>query len=95
VLSFLVPVDAPDPQRVYDQLRNEIRSYSEALYQKPHLVVLSKGDILAPDAPLPVVVAPEAVATVAVSAAGRSGLDELRRTWWQRIEAAKADDASG
>ncbi len=94
VLSFLVPLDAPDPQGVYDRLRTEIRSYSEALFHKPHLVILSKLDILGPEALLPVIVAPDAVATVAVSAAARSGLDELRRAWWRRIEAAKAEDAA-
>ena len=28
VLAFLVPLDAPDPQAVYDQLRGEVRQYS-------------------------------------------------------------------
>ncbi len=95
VLSFLVPVDAPDPQRVYDQLRDEVRSYSEELFRKPHVVLLSKRDILAPDAALPIVVAPEAAAVLAVSAAAGGGLEELRRTWWREIEAAKAPDAAG
>ena len=44
---------APDPQQVYDRLREEIRAYSEALFEKPHVVLLSKRDLLPADAPLP------------------------------------------
>jgi GTP-binding protein len=95
LLSLLIPVDSADPQRVYDGLRAEIGAYSDALHRKPHLVVLSKGDLLPPDHPVPTVSAPEAIATVVISAAAGSGIDRLRQLWWRELEAARKSDAAG
>jgi GTP-binding protein len=92
ILTFLIPVDAPDPQRAYDQLREEVRSYSEELFRKRHLVVLSKRDLLPLEADLPGMAAPDAAASVAVSAATGLGLEELRRAWWREVSAARVPD---
>ena len=46
MIAYLVPVDAPDPQAVYDLLRSEARQYGEELANKPHIVVLTKTDLL-------------------------------------------------
>jgi len=93
VLAFLVPLDSPDPQRSYDQLRHEVQAYSEALHRKPHIVVLSKRDLLPADAPLPALHAPEARAVRALSAAQRTGLEELKSALWTLIAEAKAVEA--
>ncbi|MGH7562085.1 MAG: GTPase ObgE, partial [Gemmatimonadales bacterium] len=77
VLAYLVPVDAESPQVVYDRLRAEIRAYSEALYEKPHLVVLSKRDLIPEEDPLPAIHAPESRGLLAVSSAARVGLEAL------------------
>ena len=53
VLAYLIPLDSPDPQAVYQRLRHEIDEYSEALAAKPHVVLLTKRDLLPPDDPLP------------------------------------------
>jgi GTP-binding protein len=92
VLAYLVPVDSEDPQAVYEQLRNEVGSYSPLLHDKPHIVVLSKRDLLPPDDPLPVVSAPRAATTVAVSSAARIGLDTLKTTLWDLVTTARALD---
>ena len=94
VLAFMIPLDQADPQSVYDKLRTEVRSYSETLFEKPHLIVLSKRDIHGPDDPLPTVTSADAVATVAISAAAGTGLDELKRVWWRLVEEAKALDVA-
>jgi GTPase len=92
VLAFLVPVDSPDPQAVYDGLRTEVRSYSEQLYHKPHVVVLSKRDLIPADATLPELSAPDARAGLALSSAARAGLDEFSATLWDLVvEAREAD----
>jgi GTP-binding protein len=90
ILAFLVPLDSPDPAGTYARLRQEVRSYSEALFQKPHLVVLSKADLIPPEDPLPAV-GSQPVATVVVSAAARTGLDELKRALWAEVDRARAE----
>ncbi len=92
VLAFMIPVDSPDPQASFDGLRREVLAYSEPLYRKPFLVVLSKRDVLAPEADLPEISAPGALATVVISAAAGTGLDELKRTFFRLIQAAKLED---
>jgi GTP-binding protein len=93
ILAFLVPLDSDDPQRVYDQLREEIRSYSEELYGKPHLVILTKRDLLPADAELPRVDAPGAAESLVISSAAGTGLDELKEHLWRFVEAAREGEA--
>ncbi|MBL8984620.1 MAG: GTPase ObgE [Gemmatimonadetes bacterium] len=93
VLAFLIPLDVPEPDLVYAKLRDEVLAYSEALHAKPHIVVLSKRDMLAADDPLPTVAAPDARAQLAISAAAGTGLDDLKRTFWRLVEEAKTHDA--
>ena len=83
-LAFLVPLDAEDPQAEYDQLREEIRSYSEELARTPHCLVLSKEDLLGPEDPLPRVDAPGAWGTFSISAVTRRGLPRLMEGLYQR-----------
>ncbi len=90
VLAFLISLDNPDPQLAYDRLREEIRLYSEALASKDHLVVLTKRDLLPADAPLPPVHAPESQATIAISSAAGTGLEELKESLWKFVEQDKA-----
>lgn len=92
VLAYLIPVDSPEPQTVYDQLREELRAYSPALHDKPHLIVLSKRDLIPADAPLPGLNAPDAQALIAVSSAARGGLENFRAQVWALVEAARRED---
>ncbi|MEZ0333737.1 MAG: GTPase ObgE [Gemmatimonadales bacterium] len=92
VLAFLVPLDAPDPQASYQGLRHEIAQYSEALAQKPHVVVLTKRDLIGPDDKLPDLDAPEAAGVLAVSSAAGAGLEELKEYLWKFVESAKTDE---
>ncbi len=84
LLAFLVPIDAEDWQAEYDQLRNEIEQYSAELAEKPHCVVFTKMDLLGDDE-APPVEAPEAFGVYAISAAARTGLEELKLAWWRRV----------
>jgi GTP-binding protein len=94
VLAFLVPLDTPDLEQGYQRLRQEVAQYSEALAAKPHLVLLTKRDLLPADSPLPTISAPDAAGVLAVSSAAGTGLDELKEFLWKFVESAKADDAS-
>lgn len=94
VLAFLVPLDAADVQAVYDGLRNEVRLYSDPLAGKPHVVVLTKRDLLPAGAELPAVVAPEAAGVLAVSSAAGQGIDDLTEFLWRFVADARAAEAA-
>jgi GTP-binding protein len=95
VLAFLVPVDAPEPQAAFDQLRHEIRSYSPSLFEKPFVLVLTKRDLLPEDEAPPLVDAPGARWSLAVSAVSGTGLDELRERLWQLVREERVQDEPG
>ncbi|MFL5605254.1 MAG: GTPase ObgE [Gemmatimonadaceae bacterium] len=93
VLAFLIPIDSEDWQAEYDQLRSEIEQYSEELANKPHCVVFTKMDLLGEDEPAPIE-APDAFGVYAISAAGRTGLEELKLAWWRRVLSMKKEVAT-
>ena len=90
-LAFLVPVDAEDPQTELAALREELRAYSADLATKPFCVVLTKTDLLPPDAPLPTMDAPDAWGVHAISAVAHQGLDELIEDLWAHVRRAVED----
>jgi GTP-binding protein len=90
VLAFLVPLDAEDPQQTYDKLRSEVRLYSAELAARPHVVVLTKRDLLPDSDAVPVLEAPEADRQVAISSAAGSGLEELKEYLFQFVAEARA-----
>ena len=84
VVAILVPADSPDAQATYDLLRREAASYSDALAAKPHVVVVTKIDILPPGTP-PAIQTTDAAPVIAISAVTRSGIPTLLETLWQRL----------
>ncbi len=92
VLVYLVPLDSANPQTSYDLLRSEAGAYAHGLAAKPHMVVLTKSDLLPPDTAPPQIVAPDADAVLAVSAAANRGLDDLKEHLW-RLLSRSADAA--
>ena len=84
-LAYLISADAEDAQAEYELLRDELRRYSEELAQKPHVVLITKIDILAPDQPPPRIDAPDAWGQFAISAVARRGLHEVLEALWQRV----------
>jgi GTP-binding protein len=89
VLAFLVPLDSADPQATYAGLREEVRRYSETLARTPHLLLLTKRDLLPARDPLPAVHAPDAAGVLAISSAAGTGLEELKEFLWKFVEEAK------
>jgi len=90
ILAFLVPVDSMDWQAELDQLRAEVEAYSEDLAAKPYCVVFSKMDLLGDDPPPPIE-APDSFGTFAISAPGRTGLEQLLSGWWEQLLGLKRD----
>jgi GTP-binding protein len=85
VLAYLVSVEAADVQAAYDALRAEIDAYDPVLASKPHLVVLTKLDLLPSDADPPAVDAPDASGVVAISSVAQRGLDAFTERLWQML----------
>jgi GTPase len=97
LLAFLIPVDAEDPQAVYDRLREEIRLHSAALFERPHVLVLTKRDLLPADAALPEVGATRAIRSFVISSAAGFGIPELKQALWHLVEDERhaEEDPSG
>jgi len=87
-LAYLIPVDAEDVQAEYRLLRGELEEYSRELAGKPHCIVLSKADLLGPDAEPPTLAAPAAFATYLVSGVARTGLQDLVEGLWAAVDRA-------
>src|SRR5690606_13331619 len=69
--------------------RNEVRLYSEPLAAKPHIVVLTKLDLLPEDAELPAISAPDAAGVLAVSSAAGQGIESLTEFLWKFVADAR------
>jgi len=91
LVAVLVPVDSPDPQATYELLLREAASYSPELGAKPHVVVLTKLDLLpAPGSPLPAITTQAGAPVVAISSVTGAGVPELLETLWQALRAGVA-----
>jgi len=95
VLMFVIPITSDDLGEEYRQLIYELESYEADLMEKPHLVALSKIDVLAPDERelLPDVVAdefPDDVPLLPISAAADEGLEALTYALHEKVKAARS-----
>ncbi len=91
LIAVLVPVDSPDPQATYELLRREAGAYSPELGEKPHVVVLTKLDLVpAPRTQLPQIRAVGGAPVVAISAVTGEGVPRLLETLWQTLRAGVA-----
>lgn len=93
VLLFVIPVTSEDVGAEYDTLRGELRAYNEELLYKPHMVALSKIDLLPEEerAALPGALRdrfPSGLPVFAVSSVAQLGLDELKRVLWDEVRSA-------
>jgi GTPase len=91
-LAYLIPLDGEDVQAEYELLRGELREYSDELADKPHCVVLTKADVLAPGEEPPLPDAPDAWGRFVISAVARRGLAELLEALWSHVRQAVAAD---
>jgi len=99
VLLFVIPITSSDLGGEYRQLVRELEAYDAALTEKPHLVALSKIDVLAPDerALLPDVVEdafPDDVSLIPISAAADVGLDRLSYTLYEEVTGVRQEVSS-
>src|SRR3989442_3174071 len=93
LVALLVPVDNPDPQATYELLRREATLYSADLVAKPHVVVLTKLDLLPPGAPLPSLRTDDDARALAISPVTGTGVPELLEALWQGLRPPAATSA--
>ncbi len=90
VLAFVIAVDSDDPTEQYATLLSELEAYKAELVGKPRLLILSKIDLLGPDADSAVKAVaatfPRGLDVLPISAVTRSGLEPLRRRLLQLVE---------
>jgi len=94
-LAFLIPVDADDIQAEYDQLREEIETYSEELARTPHCVVLTKMDLLPPEAPSLELSATDAWGVFQISSVARNGVAALLESLYAQTHQTFEGDEDG
>jgi GTPase len=92
LLAYLVPLDDPEPQAVYDRLRREVALYSPVLAEKPHLVVLSKRDLLPEGDAVPEIDAPGAQTIVTISSASGQGIEPLKEMLWTAVQELRVEE---
>ncbi len=91
LIAVLVPVDSPDPQATYELLRREAGAHSPELAEKPHVVVLTKIDLLPPPhSQLPAIRTVGGAPVVGISAVTGEGVPRLLETLWQALRAGVA-----
>ncbi len=91
LLAVLVPADSPDPQGTYELLLREAAVYSPDLAAKPHVVVVTKLDLLpTPRSSLPTIRTQAGAPVIGVSSVTRDGLPELLETLWQALRVGAA-----
>jgi GTP-binding protein len=93
VIGYLIPLDAEDPQAVYDLLRREAAADDPGLAAKPHVIIFTKLDLAPLDAAVPTLRAPDARDTLAISSVARRGLDGLKERLWRLVAEVKTADS--
>jgi GTPase len=93
-LACLIPADSEDPDAELATLRAELHAYSDELARKPFCVVLSKADILGPDADPPLPDAPEAWGAFVLSAVTGAGVDEWKEAVWRHVREETARESA-
>lgn len=104
-LLDIYPEDESDPAENYRAVRAELAAYSQALADKPELVVLNKADLAPSEADLKARVKALCAAlelradrdVLVISGAARKGLDELLERVWRLLhpQGSKAEPGWG
>ncbi len=87
-LLYMVPADSYNIAKEYQVLVRELQLYNEELLDKPHILAISKADLL--DDELRELLReeiPDNVPTIFISAAAQMGLTELKDMLWESIQA--------
>ncbi len=88
----LIPADLEDIAATYDQLYHELTQYSRDFADKPHLLAISKADLLDQEARLACQQAlPPQLPLLFISAHTSEGLAELKSQLWHKLQSLSTD----
>jgi GTP-binding protein len=86
VLLFMIPCDTGSIKKEYAILRNELEMYNKELLDKPHILAITKCDLI--DEELKKMLKedlPEGVPCVFISAITQKGITELKDLLWKTL----------
>lgn len=86
LVAVLIPADTPEPQATYDLLRREAALYNELLATKPHVVVVTKMDLLGPGVEPPAIRTVDGAPIIPIAAVTGAGIPALLETLWQKLK---------
>jgi len=86
LVAVLIPADTAEPQLTYDLLRREAALYDAELAAKPHVVVVTKMDLLGPGASPPSLRTVDGAPVIPISAVTGAGVAALLETLWQKLK---------
>ncbi|HEY7698896.1 MAG TPA: GTPase ObgE [Vicinamibacteria bacterium] len=89
-LALLIPCDDPDPQTTYSELREELARYSEELAERPHCIVLTKADLIPPEAAPPEVRGANPWGVFVISSVTGTGVEALLEALWGQVARRRA-----
>ncbi len=91
VLAILLPVDSYNIEEEYQKIETELKKYSEKVYLKPKLVLISKMDLAEPDFKLPSF---EDASVLPISSVSGLGIKDLKDKLWSQIQLSKETQPS-
>jgi GTP-binding protein len=91
IIAVLIDVTSDDPTRDYRQIREELREYSGELWERLHCVVLTKCDLLPPDADLPGIRVKDPLEIYPISAVTGKGIDRMTESFLGKLKELKSN----
>ncbi|MCH2022752.1 MAG: GTPase ObgE [Saprospiraceae bacterium] len=85
-LLYMIPADTDNIRKDYDVLVNELAQYNKELLDKPHILAITKSDLL--DDELIEMIKqdlPKNIETIFISSVAQKGLTELKDMLWKSI----------
>ena len=86
VLLFMIPCDSESIRKDYEILRNELKMYNKELLHKPHVLAITKSDLI--DDELKEMLKgelPKGIPFVFISAITQQGITELKDLLWKTL----------
>jgi len=80
------PEGSPTPTEAYETIRNELANFSQALAEKPELIVANKMDLTGADEALQTLREHVGAPVWPISAVARRGLNELTEHMWKLVQ---------
>ncbi|ARU40678.1 hypothetical protein CCB80_05805 [Armatimonadetes bacterium Uphvl-Ar1] len=88
------PIDNSDPVDNFRMIEEELKQYSEELYNRPRIIALNKSDMGIPEAEEDIIerLGQFGVPIFVISAATSQGLDPLKWALWKSVEELSAEE---